>query len=179
MKWLSSIFSFMWRDHTKYFIPNAAIKRTEAVLQEYGNHEDPHEGLVYWGGTIDNATIRVTAVFAPETDSSYGRVSTSYSTNSQYVTYLDNKRIIHIGQVHSHPGMSINHSEGDDQWTAFKSKGLISIVVPQFCKYGILPIQQCGVHRYENGQFIKLNSTYVKKHITITREPIDFMDVRK
>lgn len=178
MNWFKKI-SRSVKDEMKYIIPNDVIKKTDEILKEYGAGNFSHEGMVYWGGIVQNTKITITTVFAPKTNSSWGRVSTTHAANFQYVTQLNKKGIVHIAQVHSHPGKSVDHSDGDDKLTAFKTEGLVSIVVPEYCKFGLLPIQKCGFHRYENGQFVRLNSEYVKKHFILTKETCDFEEMRK
>jgi hypothetical protein len=64
------------------------------------------------------------------------------------IQVLGKHDMIHLGQIHSHPGSWVDHSEGDDEHAAFKINGLLSLVVPAYCKDGMMPIETCGVHRF-------------------------------
>ena len=87
---------------------------------------------------------------------------------------------IEIAQVHSHPSDWVDHSEGDDLWASFKIEGLVSIVIPNYCKGGMLPLTNCGVHRYINGNFIRLSEKYITSHFRlVNNEKADFVDLRK
>lgn len=88
-------------------------------------------------------------------------------------------KAIEIAQVHSHPSDWVDHSEGDDLWASFKIEGLVSIVVPNYCKDGMLPLTNCGVHRYINGNFIRLSKKYITSHFRLVNEKSDFVDLRK
>lgn len=167
-------------DNKKYIIPKQVITDSQKVLREYASLEPSNEGLVYWGGTKNEQIVTVTTVIAPKTDSSYGRVSTSYKSNSKFVQALNEKKIVYIAQVHSHPTTWVDHSEGDDAWAPFKIDGLLSIVVPTYGKNGILPLTKCGVHRFEKTHFERLPRKYVKKHFVIDSQyESDFVEMRK
>ena len=167
-------------DKKKYIIPKQVITDSQKVIREYASLEPSNEGLVYWGGIKDGQTVTVTAVIAPETDSDYGRVSTSHKSNSEFVQVLNEKKIIQIAQVHSHPTSWVDHSAGDNAWAPFKIDGLISIVVPSYGKNEILPLTKCGVHRFEKTHFKRLSNKYVKKHFVIDSQyKSDFVEMRK
>jgi hypothetical protein len=155
------------KNGTKYIIPLGVIKVTETVLGQYGRFSPPNEGLVYWGGTQNGDSVRVQAVIAPKTNSSYGRVSTTHRSNVDFVECLNRRSLIEIAQVHSHPTGWVDHSNGDDDWAAFKIEGLLSIVVPEYGLKGMLPITICGIHIYIQDRFVRLSNKYVNQHFLI------------
>jgi hypothetical protein len=165
--WIKRKKRYSLNDATKYVIPSQAIGETESILREYGKKYDPNEGLVYWGGNKDANLVTVHAVIAPKTESSYGRVSTSHRANFDFVEYLNSYNLIQIAQVHSHPTSWVDHSNGDDEWAAFKIEGLLSIVVPEYGSKGMLPLTTCGVHLYTQGCFVRLSKKYISKHFLI------------
>lgn len=180
-EWLS-FFRFFNRkritpiDNLAYEINSGVIKITTQILKQYG--QLPHEGLVFWAGqTLDNK-VKITHVIAPETDSSEGRVTVPHSSIYHVVRALSSNKVIHIGQVHSHPGKWVNHSGGDDEWAPFKRQGLISIVVPSYGFNGMLPLKKPGVHRYQENQFIRLSNKYINKHFTVVVGEANFTDLR-
>jgi hypothetical protein len=155
------------RDNLSYIIPSKAVSHTERILREYGKRIPPHEGLVYWGGRREGNRITITLVIAPKTTSDYGRVITSPRSNFDVVRLLNEYNGVQVAQVHSHPGGCVDHSPGDDDLAAFKVNGLVSIVVPTYCRTGMMPLSSCGIHRYTNGEFIRLSPKYVKAHFRI------------
>ncbi len=155
------------KDNLFYLVPSTAISYTERILHEYGKRAPPHEGLVYWGGQKDGDKITVSIVIAPKTMSDYGRVSTSPRSNFDVVRLLNKYNGVQIAQVHSHPGTWVDHSPGDDDLAAFKVNGLLSIVVPRYCSRGMPSLSSCGIHRYTNGEFIRLAPDYVKGHFRV------------
>jgi proteasome lid subunit RPN8/RPN11 len=166
-------------DNKKYMVPNLAISHTEKVLREYGKKRPSNEGLVYWAGRKDGDIMRVELVIAPRTDSAARRVMTSPESNMKMIQVLGKHDMIHLGQVHSHPGSWVDHSEGDDEHAAFKINGLLSLVVPEYCKYGMMPIEICGVHRFEKDHFIRFTDEYVREHFSIEDTNCLFEDLRR
>lgn len=155
------------RDKIQYIVANNVIAFTEKILSEYGLMQPPNEGLVYWGGVRSGFDVIVNAAVAPNTKSSSFRIETSPESNVQLIKILTEHNIVHIGQVHSHPSDWVEHSLGDDEWAAFKIKGLLSIVVPEYCMNGFLPFKNCGVHRFTGKRFIRLSDSYILKHFKI------------
>lgn len=177
-----NFFNFFKNNHSKinYLLSDQIIQKTTQVLQEYASIETSHEGFVYWCGNITSKESTITTVIAPKTSSSYGRVSTSHSSNFEFIKELNQRGLVHIAQVHSHPTDWVDHSEGDDNWAPFRSEGLISIVVPNFGTTGMIPLQKCGVHRFENGSFHRLSNNDVKRHFKISSKiDFEFVELRK
>jgi hypothetical protein len=157
-------------DQIKYLIPAEAIYLTEKVLSEYGNLSPSNEGLVYWAGIKRNNEVSIDLVIAPKTESASRRVVTTPESNVRVVQTLSNSNMIHLGQVHSHPGNWVDHSDGDDKYAAFKINGLLSIVVPDYCSIGMLPLSICGIHRFDHNEFIRLDDAYISERFIVLKE---------
>lgn len=167
------------RDVLKCSIPADAIDLTERILQDYGQYQPPNEGLVYWGGHKADGIIRVRMVVAPFAESHSLRVVATNTSNAKVVSALVNKRCVYLAQVHSHPEEWVDHSDGDDEWAAFKHNGLLSIVVPHYCSNGMLPLTSCGVHRFQEGTFLRLSERYIENHFVVTRDDsVEYLDMR-
>ena len=168
------------KDRKRYLISSKVIRDTERVLQDYACKSPSNEGLVYWAGKISDNVVNVTAVIAPNTESDAYLVSTSHKDNFHVVNELNELKLVEVAQVHSHPGCEVDHSYGDDRWAAFKFEGLLSLVVPNYCKEGILPLEKCGIHRYKKRGFTRLSIKYVKEHFQlIDRTDSKFVDLRR
>ncbi len=163
-------------DELFYEINFGVVDKTTQVLKQYG--QLPNEGLVFWAGAIVENRAKITHVIAPETDSAEGRVTVPHLSIYNVVKALSDHKIIHIGQVHSHPAKWVDHSGGDDELAPFKREGLISLVVPSYCNEGMIPIKKSGVHRYEGNQFIRLSNKYIKSHFTMIDGESHFIDLR-
>lgn len=163
-------------DSLLHTIPLTAIQDTERVLNEYGLIDPSNEGMVYWAGIRQNDDIIVRMVIAPDTESTFGRVSTSGRSNFDVIEILNENNLVEVAQVHTHPSGWVDHSPGDDLWAAFKIEGLLSIVVPDYNKGGMLPLSTCGVHRYTEGRFIRLSDGYVNDRFRISEDTVSILE---
>lgn len=173
-KWLPKrLKKFNPKDGLHYSVTKDVIDYTIKILKEYGARVYPAEGLVYWAGTVSGDIINITTAIAPQTDSSSYGIKTSNEFNARFVEFICDQGLEYFAQVHSHPGKWVNHSDVDNEETAFRSEGLVSIVVPSYGADGMLPLTMCGIHRYSNGKFIRLNEKYIKKHFSVTTRQIN------
>ncbi|MHA1168375.1 MAG: hypothetical protein ACTSRU_11175 [Candidatus Hodarchaeales archaeon] len=154
-------------DDVHYYIPKDLISSTETILREYGDISNPKEGIVYWGGTIKNNDVKIDMLYAPKAKALYAGVFTLPKDNADFVRALIDNNKVHVGIVHSHPTSFIDHSTGDDEMIPFKAGGLISIVVPDHCRKGMLPLTECGVHRFIKGRFERLTDRYIREHFVL------------
>lgn len=167
-KWFKSGRRFTPNDGKKYFIDNNVIEFTNNILRQYGNQNPSSEGVVYWAGTIQGENYNVTCAVAPQVKASRYGFLTTHSANEQFVEFLCDHELVYISQVHSHPGLWVDHSQVDDEETAFRANGLLSVVVPLFSREGILPLSQCGIHIYDVSKFKRLSNKYIKRRFEIT-----------
>jgi hypothetical protein len=79
-----------------------------------------------------------------------------------------------IAQVHSHPGKFVSHSYGDDEGAPFTFNGLFSIVVPNYGRDGMLPLDRCGIHFYR-GSFRQLTHQQVVSTFHLVPHVLDFL----
>lgn len=165
-------------DKYSYKISSGVIKATEQVLLDYYNKKPSNEGFVYWAGKIEENIYHINTVIAPKTDSDTRRVTIPPIENFYYTKALATNNLVHIGQVHSHPEDWVGHSEGDNLWAAFKSDGLISIVVPNYGGDGMLPFKNCGFHRFQDQEFYRLSNKYVKRSFKIVDDKAIMIDLR-
>lgn len=166
------------KDKFQYLVSDKVINSTAKILAEYRDIDPAHEGLVYWAGKCSKNELFITAVIAPETISSEGSVTVPPKSNFYVVKEHSKCNSVLIAQVHSHPGSCVDHSLGDDEWASFKRDGLISVVVPRYAKHGVLPLYSCGIHRFQNGGFIRLSKRYIKRHFQIVKGVEALIDLR-
>ena len=166
-------------DNYIYNVSEEIVEYTKHILIEYGTGLNPTEGIVYWGGERKNNVITVKSVIAPKTRAYTARIEVDQKSNFEFVKALNKLNQVQVAQVHSHPGNFIDHSRGDDEWCAFKFNGLISIVVANYCSRGLLPLEACGIHRFEYEDFIRLSRTYIRKHFCIVKDvSVNLIDLR-
>ena len=169
------------KDALKYMVTKDVIDNTIKILREYGTREHAAEGLIYWAGAVNGDVFNITAAIAPQTDSSRYGIKTSNESNARFVEFICDHGLEYIAQVHSHPGTWVDHSGVDNEETAFRSEGLVSIVVPSYGAGSMEPLTKCGIHRYSSGKFIRLNDRYIKNHFCVATSQMNnslFKDLR-
>jgi len=182
--WLSRRGNKRWitpKDEIQYYIPQEIIDFTVGILLEYGNQYPPSEGIVYWAGLRHKNEWQICAAIAPAVEASRYGFQTGYNSNAQFVSFICDHDLQYVCQVHSHPATWVDHSSVDDKETAFRSEGLLSIVVPTFGRSGIFPLKQCGVHIHTKGSFKRLTNKYLGSHFHTSQPyplPIILKDFR-
>jgi hypothetical protein len=171
--WLSKPGKVTPDDHRVYQIDRRIIDFTVCILQEYGMRRHAEEGVVYWAGTVNESEYKISAAIAPKVKASRYGFFTDHNSNARFVEFINDNDLVYISQVHSHPGKWVDHSPVDDEGTAFRSEGLLSVVVPCFGRNGMLPLTSNGIHRYHLRKFTRLSNAYVKKHFKIINTSID------
>ncbi len=157
-------------DHTCYgptlFFPESILPVIERLLCSYGGGEE-HEGIVYLGGVeTPRGSVALVAI-GPQATTTWGSFETHVDANMAVVSTLASLGITLVGQVHSHPGQWVDHSDGDDEGALVRFSGYWSIVVPQFARQGLLPLTRCGIHIYQDGQFRRLSDAAVEARIRV------------
>ena len=157
------------------YLCESVLKQSIETLSSSGNAVEHHEGIVYWAGRRYGLDSLVTTCIAPAATATYGSFKTSSYTNAKVVMWLAREELELLGQVHSHPGSFVDHSQGDDELALMPFEGFLSIVIPHYGQQGIWPLTQCGVHRFEAGQFRRLSTKELEKSFRVIP---DFCDIR-
>lgn len=139
--------------------PTVAI--SEAVLANSRRaleaaKEAPTEQIIYWAGLKREGLWLVTTVLRPRAAVTWGSFKTTAGDNARVIAYLSEAGLALIGQVHTHPGLFVDHSKGDERDAFMPMENAVSIVVPSYCRAGMLPLTTCGVHRYEGVGYRRL-----------------------
>jgi proteasome lid subunit RPN8/RPN11 len=142
--------------HPVVRVHEAVLTQTLTALQSFGDAEGAHEGVVYWAGRATDTEWVVTTVIVPEAVTTRGSFRTSAAANARVVAHLASADLVLLAQVHSHPGTVVDHSRGDDQGALMPYPEFLSIIVPNYGSTSLWPLDYCGVHRFEHGQFRRL-----------------------
>jgi len=132
-----------------------------------------HEGIVYWCGKQCRGEWVVTTCIAPRAYTTPGSLQTSASENAKVITALNTAGLELIAQVHSHPGGSVGHSDGDSRGALMPCEGFLSIIVPNYGCGTIWPLTHCGVHRFETGRCRRLSPAQVEASFRLIPALID------
>lgn len=149
-----------------------AVLETERLLKTYGG-DDEHEGIVLLGGLeTAKGAVAMTAL-SPRAVTTYGSFSTDTEANTDVVIMLARMGLTLVGQVHSHPGRWVDHSDGDDEGALVRFEGYWSLVVPVFAREGMRPLGRCGVHVFRSGEFQRLTPEAVDARLQLVPVAID------
>ena len=138
-------------------LSSSALSAAEILLRSFrGEEEEEHEGILWLVGAEWPDKTLVLAVVAPAAFTTPGSFTTHANSNARLVEFLASQRLQLVGQIHSHPGRWVDHSEGDDAGALVRYEGYWSIVVPEYCSRGCSELSHLGIHRYSNRAFRRL-----------------------
>jgi hypothetical protein len=166
-KWLKARPRFTPDDERLYLVDPEIIRFTTDVLRHYGRQK--MEGVVYWAGVISSDHSHICCAVAPKAKTERFNFVVDHEANEEFVSFVNDHSVQYISQVHSHPGLWVDHSGTDDRNAAFRCEGLVSVVVPSYSKKGMMPLYHCGIHRYTEGEFIRLSDPYVLRHFKVEK----------
>lgn len=123
----------------RFRVPAEIVTKTERSLQRAG-HEG-YELFVLWSGTLDGEMFSVHTAHVPK--------QTSYRLDSGLCVRVEGEALHKLNawlyeneqmlgaQVHAHPADAY-HSDTDDTFPIVTTLGGLSLVVPEFCRRGLL-----------------------------------------
>ncbi len=148
-------------------IHEAIVSESERLLRDVGDEHAAHEGVVYWAGRSADGHCLITTCIAPKASTTWGSFDTSMAANAEVISFLARHRLELLAQVHSHPGPYVDHSTGDDCGALMPYENYLSIVVPHYAQHGLSPLNNCGIHRFESGQFRRLTDEEIDESFSI------------
>jgi hypothetical protein len=123
-----------------FVVPRRVVAYTEKNLREAGRKG--FELFVFWTGVIDGGRFVVRHGHVPRQTASRSRRGLSVRVEGEALHKLnvwlfDNQEVLAV-QVHAHPTDAF-HSDTDDTFPIVTTLGGLSLVVPDFCRAGLLP----------------------------------------
>lgn len=158
------------------WVPASLLDRTVHFLRQSRDNFEPHEGVVYWAGRRAGKEYFITTCVVPSARTTQGSFVTSSETNAKVITYLASADLELLAQIHSHPGVFVGHSEGDDKRAFMPYEGFFSIVVPHYARCGMRPLTICGVHVFIQSRFRRLDKSDIESHFHIVDEYADLRE---
>lgn len=155
------------------YVADGVLEETARVLTSYGTRQRPHEGVAYWAGVANEKALVVTTVLAPEAETSPGSFHVSAVANALIVAEANRHQIQILAQIHGHPGEWVGHSGGDNAGAFMPYSGFYSVVVPCYGRKGLAPLSCCGIHRFENGEFVRLSDEDIERQFVLLPVTVD------
>lgn len=155
-------------DIKKVIITKNVITQTTSFLQQQGLK--CYEGKVYWIGHKNKDILMIDRAAIPKQIPRRTILGVSItvpeSANLEVARSLKNGDYIAI-KVHSHPGKAYM-SDTDKANPSLKHGGAISIVVPNYARYGIDNLSSCSVSEYQNGRWRELTAKEIEVRFEIS-----------
>lgn len=147
---------------TRIMVPSNIISDTTAYLVKQG--QKGFEGRVYWVAQLAGGQAKVLRIAIPEQiprRTLFGvSVTVPQNANVMITRGLNKGEYIAV-KVHSHPDKAYN-SETDKNNPFLRHEGAISIIVPNFGRYGMANLENCAVCIFTKGQWNDLTQNKVQ-----------------
>jgi proteasome lid subunit RPN8/RPN11 len=137
----------------RYAITSDVIRQAECLLPTFRGSDGDHEGMLLLLGLEQAERSIFLSVAAPVTNHSRGSVKAAPEAVAAVSRFARSLGLAVLGQIHSHPAGSTEHSEGDDELVLMPFEGMLSIVVPHNARFGLRPLDSLGVHQYQDGRW--------------------------
>lgn len=154
----------------RLLVPQAVLGETERLISSGRDHEQ----VVYWAGIETQGVSAVLTCIAPDAVTTYGSFDTTAASNAVVINWIAEQGLVHLAQLHCHPDHRVGHSRGDDRGALMPFEDFLSIVVPHYGHEGIGNFAACGVHRYEDGRFVRLPQPAVAGTLCVVPGSVDF-----
>jgi len=157
----------------RVLFPQTIANTTAELIASFGSLDDPHEGVAYLAGTPGAYWSIVTTVIVPDAEHTHGSYQTTALANAIVVKTINDLKLQIIAQVHGHPAEWVGHSFMDDRGAFMPFEGFYSIVLPEYGRMGMLPLEKCGVHRFQSSRFVQLSADEISYAFSVVPEKID------
>jgi proteasome lid subunit RPN8/RPN11 len=138
-------------------VPEAVSVVTEAALRGFVGPDGRHEGIVFWAGRQDGADQIVVTVIVPRAIHGRGFVHVPADQVGEAVIESQSRRLVLLGQVHSHPGDDTRHSDADDDLVLMAREAMFSVVAARYGDRGISPADGAGIHQFQDGRWVQIS----------------------
>ncbi|HVT70442.1 MAG TPA: Mov34/MPN/PAD-1 family protein [Trebonia sp.] len=129
---------------------------TRAALQRFRGLDGPHEGLVYWAGRRSGEDTLVLGALLPASDHGPQHVFVGEREVGRMSRRARALGLAIVAQVHSHPGRDTRHSDGDDTLILMPFEGMFSLVVADYGRGAITPVDGAGLHQYQDRRWVQV-----------------------
>lgn len=143
-------------------LPAAALVHTLTMLQGLGRIE----GCCLWyGHDVGKRSGRVEAVVVPKQRGTWGNYEVSSNSVMEASTATRTRGWVCLAQVHSHPGVDVEHSTYDD--TCAISRGALSLVFPRYGRWAGRFPHGIGVHEFQVDYWHLLSTAHAASRIVL------------
>lgn len=148
-------------------ITDATVNALERLLPTFRGPDGAHEGICFLCGYESSITTVYLTAIAPNADHGSRHVCCSEEQIAAVTKTARQHGIGLLAQVHSHPSGATGHSLGDDEMVFMPFEGMLSIVVPDYCRFGLRPLDSLGVHQYQDGRWVLCSRESISANFTV------------
>ena len=137
----------------RLIVTAAVIDDTVLALRSFRGADGPHEGIVFWGGTLAGPNSVITAAVVPDAQHTWGSVRVDERAVAGAARAIRPYGAGVLAQVHSHPGTGTHHSDGDDDLVLMPFEGMFSLIVGNYAA-GTFATPELGVHQFQSARWV-------------------------
>jgi hypothetical protein len=153
-------------------VPAGALTATLRLLRAAGQRES---GVFWYGPRDSTGNGTVAYVVAPQQRMSWGNYHVSAAALTAVVRRLTSVWKP-LAQIHSHPGLRVEHSNYDDRMMS--SRKALSLVFPSYGDWrGSFPVG-VGVHEHQNDYWHLLTDEAAKARVIVVPGEVRVEDLR-
>jgi len=135
------------------------LERTLASLRRFRNIES----ACFWFGPRAGRDARVAAVVTPRQRGTWGNYIIAPDAMIEVATRLAGRGWENLAQVHSHPGLGVEHSRFDDAMAS--SLNAMSMVFPNYGAWRETWPQGVGVHEHQADYWHRLQDADAARRV--------------
>lgn len=157
-------------------IPRPALSLMLNIFSTYASRRVEACCFLYGPASADHAHAAAEAVVVPRQSNSWGHYTVGADAIPRIAAATRPRGWRNLAQVHTHPGIEVEHSRYDDQHA--NSRRAMSFVVPVYGLWeGEWP-EGIGVHEFQNDYWYLLSDEYAKRRTRLTDAHAVLVDTR-
>lgn len=137
-------------------VPEAVVVSTLTALRGFHGPDGRHEGIVFWAGRHEGNDQLVASAIVPRTVHGRGFIHVDANEVGEAAHQARSRRLVLLGQVHSHPGVDTRHSDADDRLVLMARETMFSFVVADYGDGGITPAEGAGIHQFQDNEWVQI-----------------------
>lgn len=142
------------------------LARTNEVLRAAGRAES---ACIWLGPLDDNGNGLVKALVVPQQVNRLRNYSVPGEAMLKVAELARAYSWTLVGAIHSHPGLSVEHSSYDDEMTP--SRRAVSLVVPRYGHWSGPWPRGLGIHEYSEKYWHLLSDEHARQRVALSDEP--------
>lgn len=153
---------------THWTLPSNLLPTSIQIMAPHGARGN--EGLALWLGTEKDSSITVTHVIelrGAGFKTSPLNLQISMRGMSALTDLADRYNVFLVGQIHSHPGTFVDLSQVD-KVHGIRVPDYLSMVCPHYAQVAATPMNQCGIHVFEDGSYRRMSAYENAQRISAT-----------